>query len=288
MIALTLQWIFWLCIGAIAYNYVGYPIALFLLVALADLKHSLMSKQKNGSSLVPTGTSYQPTIAVLVSAFNEESVIGARVKNLLESKYPAHLLEILVGLDSPTDSSAEVLSNIRSPRVRVFEFSERRGKLAVLRDLAERSTAELFVLTDAETMFAPDCVGNLVRHFSDPRVGVVGGGLCVVSSDGTTPVEGLYWRYELSLKLSESRLNCVLGAVGANYAVRRSLFQFQKPSFAEDFQLPMEIRHAGYRVVYDPAASAIEVRPPLFSLNFSGACALVPPITRYFFIIPNS
>ncbi len=53
MIALTLQWIFWLCIGAIAYNYVGYPIALFLLVALADLKHSLMSKQKNGSSLGP-------------------------------------------------------------------------------------------------------------------------------------------------------------------------------------------------------------------------------------------
>lgn len=268
MIILTLQWIFWLCIGAIAYSYIGYPIALFLLVTLADLKARLMLHLKNGSSRAVTVASYQPTIAVLVSAFNEESVIGARVRNLLETNYPSHLLEILVGLDSPTDKSAEALSNIRSPRLRVIDFSERRGKLAVLRDLAERSSAEIFVLTDAETMFAPDCVGNLARHFSDPRVGVVGGELRVVSSDGTTPVESLYWRYELSMKLLESRLNCVLGAVGANYAVRRSLFRFQKPSFAEDFQLPMEIRHAGYRVVYDSAARAIEGAAPTFSAEF--------------------
>ncbi len=259
----------WLCLGAVAYNYVGYPVLLFLLAMLhqarSDLKFLLRRESRRVSSRRP---SYRPHVAILISAFNEEAVIHARVKNALESDYPSALLDILVGLDSPTDSTAEVLSRIQSPRVRVFEFQARRGKLAVLRDLAEQTSAEILILTDAETMFAPDCIRNLVRHFEDDRVGVVGGELRVVGPDGMTPVESLYWRYELILKLLETRLNCVVGVVGAVYAVRRVLFHSQKASFAEDFQLPMELRYSGRKVIYDPEATATEQPAPTFSAEF--------------------
>jgi cellulose synthase/poly-beta-1,6-N-acetylglucosamine synthase-like glycosyltransferase len=189
------------------------------------------------------------------------------VENALDAD-PIQISEVLVGLDAPTDCTYDILSQIHSDRLRIFRFSSRRGKLAVLRDLAEQTSVEVLVLTDAETNFAPNCVQRLVRHFADPRVGVAGGELRIIEPDGRTPVEGFYWRYELILKFLENRLNCVQGAVGAVYAVRRTLFLKQKASFAEDFQLPMEIQHAGYRMVYDPEATAIESAAPTFAAEF--------------------
>lgn len=265
---MVLRAVFWISFGAIAYHYIGYPIVLFLFAMLmqSGSRLALLLGRKPPSR--SPSSAYQPSVAILISAFNEEGVIGARVKNTLDIDYPAHLVEVLIGLDSPTDSTSQVLNRVESSRVRVFNFPTRRGKLAVLQDLAQQTAAEILVFTDAETMFAPDCIQKLVRHFADSAVGVVGGELRVFDREGKTPVEGLYWRYELLLKSLESRLNCVCGVVGAVYAVRSALWHLQKPSFAEDFQLPMEIRGSGRRVVYDPGATATETVAPTFSAEF--------------------
>jgi len=261
---------FWICLVAITYHYAGYPLLLFILSVLSQAKSDFLYLIGRGNRRSPRETGPASRIALLISAYNEEAVIQAKMRNTLEIDYPAEHLEVLVGLDAPTDSTAKVLGEIESSRLNVFQFRARRGKLAVLCDLAQRTSAEVLVFTDANTMMERNCIRNLVRHFADPRVGAVSGEEIRVVAPGTDPGgESIYWRYESAVKLLESRLNCSLGGNGGVLAVRRSLFHPKKQSIVEDFQIPMEIRFKGYRVVYDPEAVAVEEIAPTFSAQFA-------------------
>jgi len=266
---LTMKVIFWVSFGAIAYNYLGYPIILFFLAMLVQSKSDLTFLLGRSSRRRSPTPSYQPRIAILISAFNEEAVIEAKVENALKVNYPSELLEVLIGLDAPTDSTVAILNRIQSPRLHVFHFQNRRGKLAVISDLSQQTSAEILIFTDANTMFSPDCVRSLVRHFADPDTGAVSGEEIRLVRKVTEPSgESLYWRYESALKVLESRLNCCLGANGAVYAVRRSLFRPRENAVVEDFQIPVEIRFSGHRVVYDPEAVAFEDLAPTFFSQF--------------------
>ena len=270
--ALALKITFWVCVGAILYNYAGYPILLLFLGFVAQAKSDLVFLLKRKSRRAAFSTKKYKnrlSIAIVISAFNEESVIADRVKNALEINYPEELTEILIGLDSPADSTAAILSRIQSPSLQVFHFPTRRGKLAVITDLAQRTAAEILVFTDANTMFQDDCVANLVRHFSDPRVGAVSGEEVRVTSEGTDPAaEGLYWRYESALKILESRVGCLHSANGGVYAIRRELFRPEPNLIVEDFQIPLDLRFRGHWIVYDPDATGVEEIAPTFGSQF--------------------
>ncbi len=257
--------IFWVCLGLLAYHYVGYPLLLFVFCALSKATSDFWYLIRRRNRRCLPQTDYVPQVALLMSIYNEEAVIRAKVKNTLAIDYPSDRLDFLLGLDAPTDSTGGVLSQIQLNRLRVFPFQTRRGKLAVLCDLAAHTSAEILVFTDANTMLEKNCVRNLVRHFADGRVGVVSGEEIRVVTPGTDPAgESLYWRYESALKILESRLDCSLGGNGAALAIRRSLFRPRKQSIVEDFQIPLEIRFKGYRVVYDPEAVAVEEIAPTF------------------------
>lgn len=264
MIILTLQWIFWLCIGAITYNYAVYPALLYVWGFFS--RDSASKKVSTGHAGI---SDFLPRIAILVSALNEELVIEERVNNLLAIKYPPQLVEILLGLDAPTDATPEILKRMASDRVQVFHFTMRRGKLGVISDLSQRTTADILVFTDANTHFEPDCVTNLIRHFADPRVGAVSGEELRTTPGGTDPAaEGVYWKYECALKVLENRVHCLHSANGGVYAIRRELFQPQPGMIVEDFQIPLALRFAGHWIVYDPAAVAVEEIAPSFQSQF--------------------
>ena len=270
MSTLVPEIIFWLCICAVVYNYAGYPVVLFALSmfsqAKSDLRFLLGSRARRRNR--PKGD--LPTVAVLLSAYNEEAVIRAKVNNCLELDYPEDRLEFLVGLDAPQDSTPEILAEMHSSRVRVWHFPKRQGKLAVLCALAQQTKADIVISTDANTMLRLDCVRTLIRHFSDPRVGAVSGEEIRITGRGTDPAgESIYWRYESALKFLENRLNCSLGGNGSVLAVRRPLFRLDKPSIVEDFQIPLDIRFKGYRVIYDPEAVAVEEIAPTGSAQFA-------------------
>lgn len=254
---------FWMCVCAVAYNYLGYPLVLFVLSVLSQAKSDVGFLLRRTARRQSSPSEYLPRVAVLISAYNEEAVIQAKAKNSLELDYPEELLEILIGLDAPTDASAEVLAQLRSKRLRIVHFSERQGKLGVLSSLAQQTRAEILVITDSNTVLQRDCIRKLVRHFTDPKVGAVSGEETRVAAPGTDPAaESLYWKYESALKFMEGRLNCTLGGNGSVLAVRHHLFRPNKQSIIEDFQIPLEIRLKGYRVVYDPEAIAIEEIAP--------------------------
>jgi cellulose synthase/poly-beta-1,6-N-acetylglucosamine synthase-like glycosyltransferase len=266
---LSFKVIFWVSLGAILYNYAGYPALLFILGFLAQAKSDFTFLLRRKSRRHSEGTEYRPPIAILIAAFNEESVIEERVRNALASRYPGELFEILIGLDSPTDSTPEILARVQSDRVRVFHFRTRRGKLGVISELAQLTSAEILVFTDANTNFDQDCVSNLVRHFVDPRVGAVSGEERRTTAHGTDPAaEGLYWKYECALKMLESRLHLLHSANGGVYAIRRELFQPKPNLIVEDFQIPLALRFEGRWILYDPEAIAVEDIAPTFTSQF--------------------
>jgi cellulose synthase/poly-beta-1,6-N-acetylglucosamine synthase-like glycosyltransferase len=270
MSASLLAWIFWLCVGATAYHYAGYPLLLFMLAQLSQARSDFQYLASRVTRRAAISADYLPRVAVLVSVYNEEAVIESKIKNVLATEYPSGQIEFLLGLDAPTDATVEICGQFPDSRLRVFGFEARRGKLAVLIDLARRTSAEILVFTDANTMLDRDCIGNLVRHFTDARVGAVSGEEVRFAAVGTDPgAESLYWRYESALKLLESRLNCSLGGNGSALAVRHSLFHPPQQSIVEDFQIPLEIRFRGYRVIYDPDAVGVEEIAPTFTAQFA-------------------
>jgi cellulose synthase/poly-beta-1,6-N-acetylglucosamine synthase-like glycosyltransferase len=261
---------FWLCVGAVVYHYAGYPLLLFVLAELSQAKSDFLYLARRVSRRAAVAADYAPRVSVLVSVYNEEAVIESKIKNALATEYPPGQIEFLFGLDAPTDATVDVCRQFQDSRFRVFGFDSRRGKLAVLCDLAQRTSAEILVFTDANTMLDGRCIGNLVRHFSDPQVGAVSGEEVRFPAAGTDPAaESLYWRYESALKVLESRLNCSLGGNGSALAVRRSLFRPPSQSIVEDFQIPLDIRFRGYRVIYDPEAVGLEEIAPTFVAQFA-------------------
>jgi len=251
---------FWIAALGLAiplYVYLAYPALLFIAGAVVqvgrDLRYLILKgdRRRRGGRL--------PSVSLIVAAHNEEAVIERTIRNLLSLDYPRDQLEILIGSDGSSDRTVALLRGFESDRLRVIEFAERRGKLAVITDCARSARGEVLVFSDANTLLRPDALRRLVRHFDSPRVGVVCGELRLRGPHGRSGDEGFYWRYEVTLKLLESRLDAMLGANGAIYAVRRELFPVLPAHLiTDDFVIPMKIRGRGFSVVYDPEAVAVE------------------------------
>ena len=204
------------------------------------------------------------SIEAVISAADEEGVIGQRVKNLLSQEGVANL-RVRIGCDGCRDATAARAREaaLRSPgrageRLAVVEFSQRRGKAAVLNDLVRDSPADWIVFTDANTEFDPDAVLLLTEPLRDPAVGAVCGRLVLESPGHATP-EADFWDRETRVKQAEGLLGVCLGANGAIYAARRALIKPLPAGTAmDDFLIPARIAAAGYRVVFEAGAVARE------------------------------
>jgi cellulose synthase/poly-beta-1,6-N-acetylglucosamine synthase-like glycosyltransferase len=245
--------LFWACVGLMLYTYLLYPL-LIIVWARLFRRHT------------PAGELDLPTVSMVIAAYNEEDVIGKKLRNCLALDYPAERIEFLLGSDGSTDQTNEILSDCVDARIRAFLYQERAGKLNVLNKIVPAARGDILVFSDANTMYESDAVQKLVRHFEDLTVGGVCGRLILMNpndSDGGRG-EGLYWRYENVLKRAEGLIYTVIGANGAIYAIRRELFR-PLPARAvvmDDFLIPLRVLEQGQRVVYDPDARAIESTSP--------------------------
>lgn len=232
--------IFLISAGAVVYSYAVYP---FLLLLLPRRRET-------------TREDITPSVTVLVSVFNEEKHIVARIENLLAQDYPA--VEILIGSDGSDDRTNELA---RQFPVTLHAFSPRAGKPSVLNRLVPLATGELLVFTDANAMFEQDALRKLVRHFSDAGIGGVCGRL-VFHGPGRDTEEGPYWKMETWLKRRESDVDSCLGANGAIYAIRKSAWPgIPDNALIDDFVIGMRVREQGLRFLYDADAVAQEDLP---------------------------
>lgn len=252
--------VFWLSAGLVLYAYVGYPAVVWL------------ASRVFGKAAVPSGSEAElPRVSVIVAAHNEEAVIRERVANLLALDYPADRLEIVIASDGSTDRTCDIVRSFAAPNLRLLDYRQNRGKAAVLNDAFAEARGDVAVLSDANTMMDAAAVRRMTRWFADPNVGVVCGHLVLVDAVSGTNADGLYWKYETFMKRCEARLGALLGANGAIYAIRRSLYPRLSQRIAvDDFVIPLLARlKSGSRIEYDVEAVAYEETPPEIQSEFA-------------------
>lgn len=256
-----LEFGFWSMIFLILYTYFFYPLTLIAISGIRQIiKDTSFVFSKNERR---NRTQTLPEISVVIAAYNEEKCIEERINNLLALDYPEDKIKFIVGSDGSTDNTNEILQKFDHQNLDIYCFDENRGKINVLNELVGKVESEIAVFSDANTMFEPDALKKLVAHFENNKVGAVCGELHLIDPFSGDNKDNLYWKYEQVLKFHESRLNALLGANGAIYAIRTELYQaLPTDTIIDDFCIVMNIAKEGHVVTYAPEAKAIEEIAP--------------------------
>ncbi len=241
--------VFWLCVGAMAYVYVGYPALLFL---VSRVVHRRVTKAP-----------ITPAVTMVIAAYNEEEAIGRKLDNSLALDYPPDKLDILVASDGSNDGTNRIVRDYerRHPgRVTLLDLP-RGGKTIGQNRAAEVARGEILVFSDATTMYDAGAVRAMVANYADATVGSVGGDVRYVRDGEEASAKGrqMYWSYEASIRRWESQIFTVIGATGCIYSIRKSLYTHLDPAAISDFVQPARALIKGYRSVVEDDATCWEV-----------------------------
>lgn len=249
----TIEILFWICLFTVFYTYIGYGLVLYVLVKVKERFH----KQK--AQALPTNEEL-PEVTLLVAAYNEEEVVDEKMANSLALDYPKGKLKWVWVTDGSNDRTNEKLKEY--PEAEILYQPERQGKTAALNRAIEKVKTPIVVFTDANTMINREAIREIVRAFMDEKVGCVAGEkrIAVKEKDNAASGgEGIYWKYESTLKRLDGRLYSAMGAAGELFAIRTALFEkMEKDTLLDDFILSLRIVQRGYKIAYCATAYAIE------------------------------
>ena len=254
---------FWIFSVLIAYPYVIYPPLIWIL-------SRLLGREPRAPDITA------PSLSLLIVARNEEGVIQRRIDNALALEYPPGRIEVVVASDGSSDQTAGIVRQNAHRGVRLIELAGSGGKASALNAAFPQLSGDIVLLSDANTEFDPSAARQLARWFADPAVGVVCGRLILLDPLTGRNADGLYWRFETMLKVCEARLGALLGANGAIYAVRRSVYPaLPDRTIVDDFVVPLlaRLRH-GCAVLYDSTAIAHEASAPSLREEFRRRCRI--------------
>lgn len=230
------------------YTAAGYPL---LVGALSRLRPRPVAKA------VPPESDL-PRVTMIITAYNEEAAIHAKIDNSLALDYPKDKLEIIVVSDCSSDKTDEIVCN--HPKngegwgeVYLHRMPDRGGKTAAQNAAVERARGEILLFSDATADYDADVLRALIPNFADPEVGCVAGRLIYVDPAQSGVGQGAksYWSYEIALKQSESRLFSLIGVSGCLYAVRRSAYRPLPSDASSDFSIAGDMVSQGLRAVLE-------------------------------------
>lgn len=203
-----------------------------------------------------------PFVSIIISAYNEEKDIAAKIENTLALDYPEDKFEILIGSDGSKDNTANIVKSLNNQKLKFYDFQENRGKTSVQNDLVADSKGDILVFMDAASFLTEGSLRKMVRNFADNRVGCVAGQLRFVDTDRnlTTQSQGLYWQYELAIRKLESRLGSLIGVDGPLYAVKKKYYVPLEAKIISDLMTPLLILHQGKKVILEQEAF-VEEKP---------------------------
>lgn len=251
---LTLKILFWAMLLIVFYTYIGYGILLYIIIRLKRL-----FKGKPLKAVLPSDEEL-PTMTLMICAYNEEDVVEEKMANTLALDYPRDKFRIMWVTDGSNDRTNELLQAY--PEVDIVFSPERKGKTAALKHGLRELKTRYVAFTDANTMINRDALREIARLFMDPTVGCVSGEKRVAArkaGEMAAEGEGLYWRYESTLKKWDSELYSAMGAAGELYAIDPTLVrEVPDEALLDDFMMSMYIVQAGRRIAYTPDAYALE------------------------------
>jgi cellulose synthase/poly-beta-1,6-N-acetylglucosamine synthase-like glycosyltransferase len=273
---LALEILFWLCVGLILWTQVGYALALAALArvlrgaGVAQPEPTRRSPARGGAHQTLSSASFPlPALSLIVAAHDEESVIAAKIENALGLDYPRERLELIVACDGCSDATA---ARARQAGADVVLELPRGGKIRAQDAAVEEARGEIVAFSDANALWDPGAAQALAGAFADPRVGYACGQVRferVATGAGAANQEGVYWRYELSVRALESRLCSITAGNGAIYATRRDAYMVVDPIMGHDLSLPFNMVKRGLRAVYVPTALASEKMVPSLGGEFA-------------------
>ena len=241
-----LFFLFWASVFFVLYTYLGYP----LLIALAA---------RFTRNHPPALVSDLP-VTLLITAYNEENVIGKKIENSLSLDYPAGKFQIIVAADGSTDQTPEIVKQFKEHGVVLAFTPQRDGKMAAINRAIPLAHGDIIVFSDANNMYETDAIRKLVAPFSDAKVGATTGAKLIIQDGGNlSGAEGIYWKYESWIKKNETALGTCTSSVGEILAVRRALYNPPPNNIInDDYYMVLDLIRRGFRVHYVPEARSLE------------------------------
>lgn len=248
-----LKIVFWTFFFIVFYTYLGYGILIWLLNRVKPI----FSKTRDAEA---SAAHFEPPVALVIAAFNEEDYIEDKIANTLALDYPADKLAIYFVTDGSTDNTPLIIE--KYPRFRLLHLPGRNGKAAAMNRAMKFVKEPYVIFCDANTALNQACIREIVKFYADPAVGAVAGEKKIyqpVNSKAAAAGEGLYWKYESFLKRQDAAFYSVVGAAGELFSLQSALYQpVEEGVLIEDFVLSMRIAQSGYLVKYAPGAYAME------------------------------
>jgi poly-beta-1,6-N-acetyl-D-glucosamine synthase len=246
--------VFLLSFSLVFYVLAGYPI---LLAFLARYFGKPIAKR----DLIDS-------VSVIIAVRNGERWLRRKIDSVLALNYPPEKMEIIIVSDGSTDGTEDIARSFAARGVRLLIVPPG-GKPAALNAAVPQATGNLLLFTDVRQILDRDCLKCMVACMADPSVGVVSGNLKIQRGDTLEEEStGLYWRYENAIRHNLSKVDSMLGATGPICMVRRSLYVPIPPdSLLDDMFLPLSVHLAGYRLVLEDRAIAVD-EPTLLVSEF--------------------
>jgi cellulose synthase/poly-beta-1,6-N-acetylglucosamine synthase-like glycosyltransferase len=264
--------VFWVCVLALLYTHSGYPVALRLLLVLRanrDFRRDRLRERQlaaaNPDRARWTSAEDPPRVSLIVPAYDEEEVIGAKVGDALALEYPREKLQVIVASDGSIDATAE---RARAAGADLVLELPPGGKIAALNAAAEAADGEVLAFSDANSEWEPGALRRLVAAFAAPEVGYACGQVRFTSPAGDN-LEGAYWRYEMAVRQMESDLAGVTAGNGAIYAVRADAYEPLAVTGSHDLSFPFRFAKRGLRSLYVAEARAAEKMVPTIEGEFA-------------------
>lgn len=241
--------IFWLGFYLLLYHIAIYPLILWIL--------NRFNKLDNKATIIEQER--LPTVTVLCPAYNEELHIEEKILSFLALDYPVDKIKMIVISDDSTDNTNSIVQKYTDRNVHLVVQKPRGGKQRAHNLVEPSIDTDLVLSTDANSIFAPDALKQLVLVMqSDPQIGMAAGELKLEKKGSQESGEGLYWKYESMLKKLDTAFSSIICANGSLYIIRRSLFGQVRPGTVDDFERTLHVLSNNYRAVYVPQAIVTE------------------------------
>ncbi len=211
--------LFWLSFSCLFHSYILFPLILSLLAKGKILNTQIYNP--NDSDL--------PGVSILLAVFNEESVIDEKIKSTFKTIYPFQKIEFIIGSDACSDKTNQIIKqNLESfPNIKLIEFENRTGKAAIINYLQTIAKNEVLILTDANVFFEPVTIYNLVKHYKNQEIALVGGNIINKNfkNDGISFQEKSYLLRENKIKYQEGIIwGKMIGSFGGCYSILKKYY----------------------------------------------------------------
>ena len=245
-----MEFLFWMSVGLILYAYIGYPASIAIL--------SLFVKNTIKTADI------EPSVSLLITAYNEEKDIGRKIDNCFNLDYPKDKIEIVVASDGSTDNTDRIVEQYKDNeggrRIILHRVEGRVGKTATQNSAVDVCSGDIIIFSDAASLYKPDAVRKIVRNYFDSNVGAVSGRYEYIKkgakSAGLATI--LFWKFENFIKSRQSNIKTITGCCGCIYSIRKKLYNPLPSDIISDLVEPLTILKSGYRIVFEPEAMAFE------------------------------